>query len=71
MSGQEYKWYKEVSIPDMLNEKRTIGAAYLEGLGQDIKEQIQDPAQAYRHNPLGFSVAATPNGSMTRECMLD
>ena len=45
MSGQEYKWYKEVSIPDMLNEKRTIGAAYLEGLGQDIKEQIQDPAQ--------------------------
>eukprot|EP00978_Attheya_sp_CCMP212_P005267 scaffold11665_cov36-Attheya_sp.AAC.4 len=55
----------------MLDQKRTIGAAYLEGLGQDIKEHIEDPAEAYHHNFLGFSVNATPNGSMTRECMLD
>ena len=72
MSAEEYKWYKEVTIPDMVNQERKIGAAYLEGLGQDIKEHITDPAEAYRHNPLGFVVATTTNGSMTREeCMLD
>jgi hypothetical protein len=73
MSAEEYKWYKEVTIPDMVNQEQKLGAAYLEGLGQDIKEHhITDPAvEASCRNPLGFVVAATTNRSMRRECMLD
>ena len=60
-----------VSLHSHIHQEQKIGAAYLEGLGEEIKEHITDPAEAYRHNPLGFVVAATTNGSMTRECMLD
>jgi hypothetical protein len=66
-----YKWYEEVEITDVLGRERKIGSAYLSGLGSDIKEEIQHPKEAYEHNPFGFGVATSPNGSMTRELMLD
>eukprot|EP00978_Attheya_sp_CCMP212_P015299 scaffold39446_cov58-Attheya_sp.AAC.3 len=70
-SAHEYKWYKDVSDEDLLGRERKIGAAYLQGLGQDIRDNIQYPADGYLHNPLGFGISVTKNGSTTRECMLD
>jgi hypothetical protein len=58
-------------VQDLLGRERKIGAAYLDGLGQDKADEIQNPADAYLNNPLGFGVSVTKNGSMTRECMLD
>ena len=68
---EAYKWYEPVEVTDVLGRQRKIGAAYLNGLGADVKDEIIDPANAYEVNPFGFGVATSPNGSMTRELMLD
>eukprot|EP00978_Attheya_sp_CCMP212_P014648 scaffold37468_cov48-Attheya_sp.AAC.1 len=42
--AQEYKWYEDVSVEDLLGRERKIGDSYLQGLGQDKAHEIQDPA---------------------------